>query len=159
MKRLKQQSRQLPPMWAILIFCLLARIQGAPPSTPGTNAVSTVTATRPGIPQSVFIIPTNPQQGRDPFYPYSSRPPGSSSAPNPAAATNLVLKGFSGTPGHRLAIINGQTFEQGEEAEVITTMGRILVRCVEIKAESVTVEVGGQRNVLHLAESPSRDLK
>lgn len=150
MNRLKRQFRLLPLMWAVLIFCFVPKIHGAPPSTTATNAVATVAGTRPGIPQSVFVTPNTAQDGRDPFYPYSNR--GSSGTPSPNAAKNLVLKALSGTPSQPYAMINGETFAPGEELEVITTMGRILVRCVEIKADSVTVEVGGQREVLHLSK-------
>jgi hypothetical protein len=62
----------------------------------------------------------------------------------------LKLGGISGSREHPLAIINGHTFEAGEEAEVHGTNGKILVRCLEIKPEGVLVFANGQRKELKL---------
>jgi hypothetical protein len=105
------------------------------------------------IPQSVFTIPPTSKEGRDPFFPNSSRLPGGA-LPNKAASAHievaLVLNGLSGTADHRLAMINGRTVAQGEEIEVPTASGRMRVRCIEIKGETVTVEVGGERRELRM---------
>jgi hypothetical protein len=51
---------------------------------------------------------------------------------------------------HRLALINNHTFEAGEEAEVTTITGRILVRCLQIREESVLIQVGPERRELRM---------
>jgi hypothetical protein len=62
----------------------------------------------------------------------------------------LHLNGISGTVDRRLAIINNQTFQTNEEGEVPTNPGRARIRCVEIRADSVLVQVGGEQRVLRL---------
>ena len=62
----------------------------------------------------------------------------------------LHLKALSGTPGHRFAIINNHTFETGEEGDILTNAGRSRVRCLEIRDDSVLVQVGGEQRLLHL---------
>lgn len=67
---------------------------------------------------------------------------------NSVEVTALVVKGVSGSPDHRLVIINNHTFAAGDIADVITDQGRIRVRCVEIKPRSVVIEVRGQYHEL-----------
>ena len=111
----------------------------------------TVTSTNSEIPKSVFVIPKNPQEGRDPFFPNSMHPYGISEKPQlTPAVSNLVLKGLSGPPDGRLAMINGRTFKTGEEGEVSTPAGRVTIRVVEIRSDSVVIEVGGVRHELHM---------
>jgi hypothetical protein len=105
------------------------------------------------VPQSVFIVPTNDAEGRDPFYPKSERfqkrvIPLDTSKPVPVIP--LVLKGLSGTGEHKLAIINGKTLAEGEEADITTSAGRTTVRLIEIKEKSVIIEVLGERRELRL---------
>jgi hypothetical protein len=103
--------------------------------------------------QSVFTIPTNARQGRDPFFPASQRPyEGAPAAPGSIHTdlANLTMQGVSGPLGHRLAIINNVTFGEGDTAEVRTPQGRIRIRCIEITGDdTVVVEAGGQRQALH----------
>lgn len=102
------------------------------------------------INQSTFIMPASPAQGRDPFYPESTRPYESAVTNSHAKdeVTLLEFKGFSGSADNRLAIINNHTFAVGDEEYVLTSGGRVFVRCLEIKPNSVVVEVGGQRHEL-----------
>jgi hypothetical protein len=69
-------------------------------------------------------------------------------APGPAVAvsapTNLLLKSVSGTGNRRFAMINSTTFELMEKAKVRVGQTNLTVRCLEIKDNSVTVEVEGQ---------------
>ena len=106
--------------------------------------------------RSVFILPANPGEGRDPFFPKSNRP--YESAPtvtnNVVEVTALVVKGVSGSTDHRLVIINNHTFAAGDIADVITEQGRIRVHCVEIKPRSVVVEIGGHYHELLISDSP-----
>jgi|SRR5579862_7273185 len=100
--------------------------------------------------RSIFILPTNPREGRDPFFPDSTRPYKFAATANPGAAdvTSLVIKGFSGSMDHRFVIINNHTFAAGDEGDVVTHGGRIHLSCIEIKTNSVVIEVGGQRHEL-----------
>jgi hypothetical protein len=123
---------------------------GSSPSP--TNALPAL----PEIPQSAFFIPTTPQEGKDPFFPRSMRLFASVLVRTNLQTTTfappveLHLNGISGTADHRLAIINNQTFEANEEGEVPTNPGRARIRCLEIKADSVLVQVGGEQRVLRL---------
>jgi hypothetical protein len=102
------------------------------------------------IERSVFVLPTNPNEGRDPFFPNSNRPYEAAAAAEPHVAnlSSLVLKGISGPPEHRLVIINNRTLAVGDEADLATTQGRIHIRCIEIKADSVIIESSNQRQQL-----------
>jgi hypothetical protein len=108
--------------------------------------------------RSVFILPANPKEGRDPFFPSSSRPYQSQMPVASSAATDLsslVMQGITGPPGHRLAIINNVTFGVGDDAMVRTPQGgRIQIHCLEINADSAVIEADGQRHELHYGEKP-----
>lgn len=105
--------------------------------------------------RSVFVLPTNPNEGRDPFFPDSLRPYESAVVNNHTAEiTSLIFKGVSGPPGHRLVIINNHTFGAGDEGDVTTAQGRLHVRCVEIRDDSVVIESGGQRVILNFFSNP-----
>jgi len=108
------------------------------------------------ITRSIFILPSNPKEGRDPFFPNSSRSYEAVAAANARAGdvTSLVLKGFSGSKNHRLVIINNHTFAAGDTGDVITSDGRIHLRCIEIKNNSVVIEAGGQRHELIYSNKP-----
>jgi hypothetical protein len=105
--------------------------------------------------RSDFILPANPGEGRDPFFPKSNRPYETAMATtnNAVEATALVVKGISGSSDRRLVIINNHTFATGEIGDVITGQGRIRVHCVEIKPRSVVVEVNGQYHELPFSDN------
>ena len=84
----------------------------------------------------------------------STRPYEEAASKVPGDLTSLVLRGFSGPPDHRLAIINNHTFGVGDEGDVLTLHNRIHIRCVEIKEKSVVVESNGQRHEISYANSP-----
>jgi hypothetical protein len=109
------------------------------------------------VPQSIFTVPASRTQGRDPFFPDSTYWLGGGSvtpivSPKQHIEAALVLNGLSGTPDHRLAMINGRTMAEGEEAEVPISSGRLKVRCLIINSNSAVVEIGGQRQELRLKE-------
>ena len=106
--------------------------------------------------RSVFILPSNPKEGHDPFFPNSNRPYEIAAAANTRTGnvTSLVLKGFSGSQNHRLVIINNHTFAAGDTGDVITSDGRVHLRCIEIKTNSVVIEIGGQRRELIYSNKP-----
>jgi hypothetical protein len=107
------------------------------------------------IPKSVFVIPTTPQEGRDPFFPLSTRLFTSVVVKTnmhsvAAVPSDLKLNGISGTAEHRLAIINNRTFEANEEGAVSTSAGLVRIRCLEIKSDSVLVQIGGEQRILRM---------
>lgn len=105
--------------------------------------------------RSTFVLPSSPKEGCDPFYPNSMRPYGPvESAPRVVTMTSLSLKGISGTPDHRLVIINNHTFAEGEEGDVAVLGGRIHVHCIQITSHSAIIEAAGQRRELTLHDNP-----
>jgi len=117
---------------------------GAAPAPNDTSSAqkrgSNASTAEPEIPLSVFVIPAEPKDGKDPFFPTSKRPyvhskPTSTAAPVIQPA-KLILNGIS----KKLAMINGRTFSEGEEGDVNTEGGRRHIRCVKIREETVTVE-------------------
>ena len=105
--------------------------------------------------RSIFILPTTPKEGRDPFFPKSNRPfeMAPTATNNVPEVTALVVRGISGPPDHRLVIINSTTFAAGDVADVFTEQGRIRVHCIEIKPRSVIIEVGGQYHELPVSDN------
>jgi hypothetical protein len=110
------------------------------------------------IAKSQFTLPHKVTDGRDPFFPNSSRPYASEMVAKPANESSLpeyefLLKGISGSAEKPLAIINTTTFTTGEENEVIIKGKRIKIRCVEINMTVGTVlfEYAGTRRVLKLS--------
>jgi hypothetical protein len=105
------------------------------------------------IPQSVFTVPSQPSEGRNPFFPQSTVRvvvPKIFNKENPIDVASFVLNGIT-SPPRRTAMINGRTFEPGEEGEVkLPGGGKQLIKCEEIKSESAIIVVAGQRRELHL---------
>ena len=123
----------------------------------GTETQPAATNAPPTIPQSVFVTPVNPEEGRDPFFPksirlFAAQVPKDSRGPA-VGAKDIVLNGILLREGRRLAVINNRAFGEGDALEVTTPKGRILVRCVEIKDESVMIEAGGVRRELRLGST------
>ena len=133
-------------MFAAVLFscsCVLAAPKTAPPAT---NAPAADTH-QWEIPQSVFQIPANPREGRDPFFPNAALGPQPVKVKEatPVDFSGFVLNGIT-SPPKRTAMINGRTFEPGESGEVKLPSGtRALIKCLEIKSESAIIEVAGQR--------------
>ena len=123
---------------AAIFLALAVKVNAAPQASTGIGNI-----------QSVFILPASPAEGRDPFYPESTRAFETAAA---AAAnqnhtveiTSLKVPGISGTPGHLLAIINTHTFAVGEEGDLKTATGSVHIRCLSIQPDAVTVEINGQ---------------
>jgi hypothetical protein len=102
---------------------------------------------KPVAVHSTFVMPSNPQEGRDPFYPESIRPYANAMA-HVVPVTTLTIRGFSGTPENRMVIINNHTFGAGDEGDVLTPGGRVHVHCLEINADNVVIEANNQRRTL-----------
>jgi hypothetical protein len=115
---------------------------------------SSTNANRIDVPPSVFVIPTTVTQGRDPFFPLSTRIAAKAQQKNtdpvkPVIVT-LTLKGISRTDTQMFALINDKTFATGEERDVQVGTGKVRVHCIEIREDSVTVEANGSRQELKL---------
>ncbi len=104
------------------------------------------------IPPSVFTVPANPKQGRNPFFPNSlarASAPKQKDNSQPDFASR-VLTGIT-SPPKRTAMINGRTFEPGEMGDVKLPNGsRVPIQCVEIRDDMAVVVVSGQKRELHL---------
>jgi hypothetical protein len=152
------KMNQCSRLAAVVALCMVggnlwaaASVSNAPakPANPVTLALQAP------IPKSVFEIPATPDDGRNPFFPNSveAKPaPVAKAAPaKPAIDTSaLVLNGIT-SPPKRTAMVNGRTFEPGEEGEVKLPNGsKLLIQCAEIKDEAVVIVVGGVRKELRL---------
>ncbi|HEY1787504.1 MAG TPA: hypothetical protein VGJ73_05080 [Verrucomicrobiae bacterium] len=103
--------------------------------------------------KSVFVLPTNPNEGRDPFYPNSMRPyQDFTPKQRTVDLTTLVIKGFSEIAGHRYVIINNHTFAEGDEGDVLTPGGRVHLRCLSVGIDTVLVEANGERQLLRFSD-------
>ena len=63
--------------------------------------------------------------------------------PNPQYVQDIVLKGISGTPDRRFAVINNQTLGKGETGRIKAGQKSVTVKCLEIKERSVVVQIEG----------------
>jgi hypothetical protein len=152
---------QLRAAWAIAIFALSTTTSTLPaastnePAAPESFVVQPPFVA-PAVPQSAFVIPKKQAEGRDPFYPKSTRPyVGDLATTKPvvtAPVAELLLRGISGTDENPLAIINTTTFGVGDELDVTTKAGKMRIRCIEINKAvgTVSVQVGGERQQLRL---------
>ncbi|MGH8024296.1 MAG: hypothetical protein ACRED1_11980 [Limisphaerales bacterium] len=104
--------------------------------------------------KSVFILPTNPNEGRDPFFPNSMRPYQNFAAKRAVDLTQLEVKGYSEIAGRRFVIINNHTFGEGDEGDVTTPRGHVHIRCLAVSATSVLVESDGERHLLKFYDQP-----
>jgi hypothetical protein len=142
---------------ATTLCCLTASAAQTPtPSkTPSPAAAAKPDpAVEQEVPRAVFVVPTSPKEGRDPFFPNStlSFPQAvTKTSPTTAAAPpKMSLMGISGTRERPLAILNGKTFGKGEEQEVQSGNTKLRVRCIDIKEDSVIIDVNGERQELHM---------
>jgi hypothetical protein len=141
-------SKTAVAAWLSAGFVMVLPVAAAPVAQPPAPEV---------VSRSTFVVPTNPKDGHDPFFPNSTRLYETVSAavqPHVGDVSSLVLKGISGPPDHRLAIINKRTLGVGDEANLVTPQGPIHIRCVEIKDSSVVIESAGQRHELKYATNP-----
>jgi hypothetical protein len=123
-------------------------------SAPAANAG--VAPVEEPIARSVFVIPAQPSEGRDPFYPKTIRlrtaALDTKVKPTTTIVADLKLNGLSGTAERPLAVINGVTFGNGDENPVPVSGGKVRVQCIEVRLrdETAIVEVAGERRELRL---------
>lgn len=102
------------------------------------------------VPESVFKVPANLQEGRNPFFPQPLPEPTRSSPSPRTVDRTIVLNGIT-SPPKPTAMINGSTFEEGESGDIKLQDGsRLPILCIEIKAQSAIIEVEGQRREIRL---------
>ena len=101
---------------------------------------------------SLFVMPANPREGRDPFFPESPRPYEETlTATNRADASPITIKGLSIERGRKMVIINNHTFAVGDEGDVLTAGSRVHLRLIEIRAGTAVIEVNGIRREINIA--------
>jgi hypothetical protein len=159
MKPFSPMLRPKPLLLAALLLwlafpSLAAQTKTNSPPSPASAPTNALPA-QLEIPKSVFLIPTTPLQGKDPFFPrsmrlFTSAVVSTNVQPTPDVTVELKLKGISGILARRLAIINNRTFEANEEGAVSTASGLVRIRCLEIRADSVLVQIGGEQRILRL---------
>lgn len=134
------------------VAALVPHAEGAAKNPPGPVAPDPKT-NQPvvvEIPQSVFVVPANARQGRNPFFPNSGFGPEVSQKARPSTVdlSSFVLNGIT-SPPKRTVIINGRTFEKGEEGEVRLPGGnKELIKCEDIGDDFAVIIVKGQRREL-----------
>lgn len=107
---------------------------------------------KPVIPvpaRSVFTQPASNRDGRDPFFPESTRAFENAqpvAGPRTVELSNLSIKGYSIVRGRPMVIINNHSFMVGDEGDVLVVGGRAHIRCVEIRSDTVVVEANGSRH-------------
>jgi hypothetical protein len=139
---------------AVLILALAVLPSATMAAPAKSNGIAATNAVPQAVP-SVFVRPTNPSQGRDPFFPNSKRPyENGSAAQKPANDISaLTIKGFVGTGNVRSAVINNHAFRAGEEGDVLTPGGRMHIRCIMVKEDSVIIEVDSERHELKFRDN------
>lgn len=112
-----------------------------------------VPAAKPVAARSVFVQPANPREGRDPFFPDSTRPyEGTSTGKHVDETTPFTFKGISIEHGHAMVIINNHTFGLGDEGDVLTAGGRVHIRLAEIRTNSVVIEANGAKREIMIGK-------
>jgi hypothetical protein len=109
-----------------------------------------------GAPKSEFV--DDPGNGKDPFFPKSTRRKvvvrtPDAAPPDPTVPDFVRLQGISFAAGRKLAIINNYTLGEGEEFTLKINGQPVKIQCIEIKEKSVIVAVGGATKEIPLRAS------
>jgi hypothetical protein len=79
-------------------------------------------------------------------------------APQPTSVpSTLTLKGISGTEARRFALINDTTLMKDEERKVRVGASNVVVRCLDIKADSVVIQIRGRPSPTELSLSGTEE--
>ena len=142
-------SRGLKTVLVVSTLAFLPVLRGAPVKPNNAATVGSAIPEEPVFPKAVFDLTV--KGIKDPFFPHSLRQAIVTPTTAPAISpSTFVLKGFSGPPDQRLAIINNRTLAAGEDAEVFTAAGRIKIHCLAIKENSVLIRVEKQPDLIEL---------
>jgi hypothetical protein len=139
----------------VSLLCLMTACKPdvKPPGPPKPAApappLPMASTNKPSAESVSFFDDLMPPKGRDPFFPNSHRrdpiPVVTTHPDKPASLVgDLRLMGIMGTPNHRLAIINGVTFDTGEQDTIRVPNGRVKVKCVEIGEDYAVVMAEGE---------------
>jgi len=156
-RHLQLRASQITLALTAFTFAVAAATTNSPSANPVAGRIKAIApVVLLPTPQSIFVIPKKPTEGKDPFFPsatrvYASDTPVKVTTPV-VTVGDLSLKGISGTAVEPLAIINNTTFTTGEENDVVTSAGRMRIRCVAINMGNgtVLVQAGGERRELRL---------
>ena len=115
-------------------------------------AKESVTSTNGVIPKSIF----DETLGKDPFFPRRTVGAGGpKTATSDFRLSDFTLNGITPFGAKPSAVINGKTFEKGESREVaVPSGGRVLVQCVDIKPDSVSIKIENSPKTVELKMRP-----
>jgi len=137
--------------WAMLSGCKKAGANAAPrpvvQAAAEAKPVSTNAASTNDMKQYLSVFEDLPPAvGKDPFFPRSHRrdPAAPVEEVKKTVDQTLILKGIVGSVNRRIAVINDETMESGEEALVRTPGGHVKVKCTEIGSDYVIIQVEGE---------------
>ena len=138
--------------FALLLTAALMMLQAPAAWSSDSKPSQNLTATNSTENVSAFNLPRSLKDGRDPFYPSSTRVLAMIRPVEvkPSGPATLELKGISGTPDQPLAIINNRTMAVGESLDINTEQGRVRVMCLGIEGTKVKVRVQGEVRELML---------
>ena len=141
----------LLPLLALLPGVAAAGAAQEPVAQTAPTAMLTSTESKTPVPQSIFVIPASPKEGRNPFFPRSKvDAPVVPQKTDVIETASFVLNGIT-SPPKRTAMINGRTFEVGEVGDVKFQNGtKISIQCVEIRDDAAVIVVGTQRRELRM---------
>ena len=119
---------------------------------PAKSADPADAVTKPVPVRSTFTMPKQFSEGRDPFFPESTRVFQAALLETPSRSkvdvNSLVVKGYSRDAKSAYVVINNHTFTVGDEGDVPTTGGRIHLKCVDVLPHAVVVEFNGSLHQL-----------
>ncbi len=116
------------------------------------DTAKTTPPAKPTPARSTFTMPKQISEGRDPFYPESTRVFQAVMLESPNRSkievSSLSVKGYYRDAKGAYVIINNHTFTVGDEGDVLTTGGRIHLKCVDVLANAVVIEFNGSMHQL-----------
>jgi hypothetical protein len=131
----------------LTIFIAAAALKALADAPAATNAPAKNT----GPIKSVFSQPKKFAEGRDPFFPDSTRAYQAVMAENTSKTVELsalVVKGYYRDKTGAYVIINNRTFGVGEDRDVQTPGGHVHIKCVDILPDNVVIEYNGSLHQL-----------
>jgi hypothetical protein len=124
----------------------------------GQQSSNLPVAVATSIIKSVFV--NGPERGIDPFFPdlraalKDTLKQNEESSPATTTTSSVdelfSLKGIIYSGGKRVALINNQVFQTGQSLAVKTRNGVAVIRCVDIKKNSVSIEIMGSKEIKEL---------
>jgi hypothetical protein len=141
---------------APLFFALLVAALALAPGGAHAAGKPAAPAQEAAPPRSVFVI--DPQVGRDPFFPRSTRSPGRIPIKtNEPVATissqfpvEIRVQGFSNKRDQIIVIVNGKSITKGEKIELNLRGQRVHVRCLDVTEKTILLEANGITKELSL---------